>query len=128
MGAGGNKVYRIGLLPDYYSVMTRRWGTFLHRLGVTLAVFSVVGAVLLNAGALQLRLEARNTLRTLAPVTSELQTELAQAYGNARDSAEDLRRALTFGGIWIVVGLVAYGIGLSARNAAGVRRRRRRRR
>lgn len=75
-----------------------------------------------------MRLEARETLRALAPATSELQTDLAQAYGNARDSAEDLRRALTFGGIWIVVGLVAYGIGLSARTTAGGGRRRRRRR
>lgn len=92
-----------------------------------MAVLAIVGAVLLNAGTLQLRLEARKTLRSLAPETSELQTELAEAYGNARTSAEDLRRSLTFGGIWIVGGLVAYGIGLSARNATGGRRRRRRR-
>lgn len=103
--------------------MTRRWGIFLYRLGSSLAVLAIVGAVLLNAGALQLRLEAQKTLRSLEPETGELQTELAQAYGDARDSAEDLRRALTFGGIWVVGGLLAYAIGLSARNATGGRRR-----
>lgn len=108
--------------------MNRRWGNFLYRLGASLAVLAIVGAVLLNAGALQLRLEAQKTLRSLNPETSELQTELAQAYGEARASAQDLRRSLTFGSIWIVGGLVAYGIGLSARNATGGRRRRRRRR
>lgn len=117
-----------GCFLSIIPVMTRRWGIFLHRLGLALAVFSVVGAVLLNAGAFQLRLEARKNLRALAPETSELQTELAEAYGNARDSAENLRRSLTFGGIWVVGGLFAYGLGLSARNAAGGRRQRRRRR
>lgn len=107
--------------------MNRRWGNFLHRLGLSLAALSIVGAVLLNAGALQLRLEAQKNLRALAPRASELQTELAEAYSEARESAENLKGSLKFGGIWIVGGLLAYTIGLGARNAAGGRRRRRRR-
>jgi len=107
--------------------MNRRLGTFLHRLGLTLAVFSVAGAVLLNAGALQLRLDARKNLRSLAPETSELQTELAEAFSEARASTENLKRSLKLGGIWVVGGLFAYGLGWSARNAAGGRRRRRHR-
>jgi len=103
--------------------MTRRWGIFLYRLGSSLAVLAIVGAVLLNAGALQLRLEAQKTLRSLAAETSELQTELALAYGDARASTENLKRSLKYSGMWIIGGLVAYGIGLSARNATGGRRR-----
>lgn len=108
--------------------MNRRWGIFLHRLGLALAVFSVAGAIVLNAAALQLRLEAQKNLRGLTPETSELQTELAEAYGNARASTENLERSLKFGGIWLIVGLAAYGIGLTARNLTGGRRRRRHRR
>ncbi len=113
--------YFVSIIP----VMTRRWGTFLHRLGLTLVVFSVAGAVILNAATLQLRLEAQRNLRSLAPETSELHTELSKAYSDARVSSENLRRSLTFGGVWVAGGLFAYGLGLSARNAAGGRRRRR---
>lgn len=107
--------------------MNRRWGNFLYRLGLSLAVLSIVGAVLLNAGALQLRLEAQKNLRSLAPETSELQTELAAAFSEAQAAAEDLKRSLKFGGIWIVGGLLAYAIGWGARNVAGGQRRRRHR-
>ena len=79
----------------------------------------------MNAATLQLRLEAQKNLRSLAPETSELQIELSEAYSDARASADNLRRSLTFGGIWVAGGLFAYGLGVSARNAAGGRRRRR---
>ena len=99
MGSGGAKVYRIGCLISIMAVMSWRWGSFLHRLGLALAVFSVAGAVILNAATLQLRLEAQRNLRYLAPETSEQQTELSNAHSDARVSSENLRRSLTFGGI-----------------------------
>jgi len=103
--------------------MTRRLGIFLHRLGLSLAVLSVVGAVVLNAGALQLRLDAQKKLRALAPETAELQTALAEAYSEARASTENLKRSLTFGGIWIIGGLLAYGFGWTARYVTRRRKR-----
>lgn len=83
----------------------------------------MVGAVVVNAAALQLRLEAQKNLRSLAPETAELRPALTEAYSQAKASTENLRRSLTFGGLWIIGGMAAYGIGLTARSVTRKRKR-----
>ncbi|MFT5182371.1 MAG: hypothetical protein ACI8S3_002263 [Alphaproteobacteria bacterium] len=105
--------------------MTRRIGTFLHLFGAFLAVLAVLVAVVWNGWTIQQRQQSRENFNAIfkdninsqTPEASALPTLLPQAYAQVRASTEALKRSLMFGGILVIGGLAAYGLGWTARNA-----------
>lgn len=114
--------------------MTRRMGTLIYRLGSLIAVLAILGAVAWNVSAFSQRQQVRENFNSqfktdLGPlffeesigargVTDEFPKGLAQQLGRSRAASENLRRSITFGGVLVIIGLIAYALGLAVRSAS----------
>ena len=106
--------------------MTRRLGTILHRLGLLIAVLSVLGALAWNASTFTQRQQAQENLKALLPERQHLETALVDPFAAKRTSTKNLKRSLTYGGVLVLGGLIVYGLGWAARYASRTPNRNRR--
>lgn len=105
--------------------MTNISKTFSHRLGLLLAVLAIFGAVAWNGWTIYERNQVRAEFNALfvdnvsrrAPTTSEVPMVVNAAYAKVKASTEALERSITLGGILVIGGLVAYGVGCCASTA-----------
>ena len=88
--------------------MTRRLGTILHRLGLLIAVLSVLGALAWNASTFTQRQQAQENLKALSPERQHLETALVDPFAAKRTSTKNLKRSLTYGGVLVLGGLIVY--------------------
>ena len=100
-------------------------GNLFHRLGAALALLAIVIAVAWNAWTFDLRQQAREQFdaqfagrgTSVPQISSITPTGLAEGYARVRASTRRLERSMTFGGMLILGGLFAYGLGVAARQA-----------
>lgn len=110
--------------------MTNSIKSLPHRLGWLVAVLAVLGAVAWNGWTFYQRQEVRAEFNALfmdnvnreAPRTSEVPAVLNAAYAKVSASTQAQRQSITFGGILVFGGLLAYGLGCCA-NIATRRRK-----
>jgi flagellar biogenesis protein FliO len=114
--------------------MTRRVGNFLYRLGSLIAVLAIVAAVIWNVSAFNQRQHVRENFNSQFKtdlgstfvedsiagrrVTDEFLKGLAQQVERSRAATENLKQSITFGGVLVIIGLIAYALGLAARSAS----------